>query len=137
VNKIREVFEKYRKGIIQFIKFNFVGIINTVITFIVFYILHKLFNIHELIAEPIGYVCGLINSFILNKIWTFGKKYYFSPIEMIKFIMVNAVAEGGTLAIIAFAKNILHVDPLWGKIVSYFFSVPVNYLGFKYWVFKA
>jgi putative flippase GtrA len=137
VSRVCEIFEKYRKGIIQFIKFNFVGIINTVITFIIFTLLNKLFGVDKFIAEPVGYVCGLINSFILNKIWTFGKKHSFHLLETVKFIIVNAFSLGGTLFILYAAEDLLHIDVIWGKLIAYFYSIPFNYLGFKYWVFKA
>ena len=120
----------------QFIRFNLVGLLNTGITFLIFALLNKLFNINKLIAEPIGYVCGLVNSFIMNKLWTFGKKHYFHTIEVIKFVIVNGVALGGTLFILVLADDYLHIDVLWGKIMAYCFSIPVNYLGFKYWVFR-
>lgn len=120
----------------KFIKFNIVGLVNTGITLVVFALLNKIFSVDKFIAEPIGYGCGLINSFIMNKIWTFGKKHQFHAIEVIKFIIVNGIALGGTLVILMLAEDYLKIDVLWGKLIGYCFSIPVNYLGFKYWVFK-
>lgn len=135
-NRLYDLLKKYQKGIIQFIKFNLVGIVNTIITFIVFAFLNKLFQIDKLIAEPIGYACGLINSYIMNKLWTFGKKHHFHTLEVIKFVIVNGIALGGTLLILMAAEDYLKIDVLWGKLLGYCFSIPVNYLGFKYWVFR-
>ncbi|MBN2536204.1 MAG: GtrA family protein [Spirochaetales bacterium] len=120
----------------QFIRFNLVGLVNTVITFIVFALLNKVFSINKFAAEPIGYVCGLINSYFMNKIWTFGKKHRYHTIEVMKFVIVNGIALGGTLLILMFSEDYLHIDVLWGKCIAYCFSIPVNYLGFKFWVFK-
>ena len=120
----------------QFIKFNLVGLINTVITLAIFALLNKVFHINKLFAEPVGYGCGLINSFIMNKLWTFGKKHRFHVPEAFKFVIVNAIALGGTLFILVAAEDYLHIDVLWGKLIGYCFSIPVNYLGFKLWVFK-
>jgi putative flippase GtrA len=64
-------FEKYKQGFIHFIKFNFVGIANTGITVVVYNIL-LFFKVSELVAYPIGYAVGLVNSYIMNKFWTFG-----------------------------------------------------------------
>ncbi|MBN1696609.1 MAG: GtrA family protein [Spirochaetales bacterium] len=134
---IAAVIEKYGKGIVQFVKFNAVGIINTAITFLVFTLLNKLIGLDKFIAEPSGYVCGLINSYFLNKIWTFGKKHHYRLSEALKFIIVNAFALGGTLLILHVAEDILSIDVLWGKLMAYCYSVPVNYIGFKYWVFRT
>lgn len=130
------VLDKCPKRFVQFIKFNLVGIINTIITFIIFTILNKGFNIEHKVSESIGYTFGLINSYFMNKIWTFGKKQNYKPLEVIKFILINMIALGGTLLILDTTKNILKIDVLWGKLFGYCFSVPVNFLGFKYWVFR-
>ncbi|MBN2440928.1 MAG: GtrA family protein [Spirochaetales bacterium] len=129
INKLWIKFE-------QFIKFNLVGLVNTAITFIIFALLNKFFQINKFVAEPVGYSCGLINSFIMNKLWTFGKKHRFHVLEGIKFVIVNGIALGGTLLILMVSEDYLHIDVLWGKLIGYCFSIPVNYLGFKFWVFK-
>jgi putative flippase GtrA len=120
----------------QFIKFNLVGLVNTAITFTVSFGLIHLFGMHELITYPIGYICGLINSFIMNKFWTFGKKHHFGIMEIIKFIIVNMIALGGSELIIKFAGDVLTLAPVWGILLGLSFSIPANYIGFKYWVFK-
>jgi len=136
IDKFIHLISQSWKILGQFIKFNLVGLLNTGITFLIFALLNKLFNTNKLIAEPIGYACGLVNSFIMNKLWTFGKKHYFHVIEVIKFVIVNGVALGGTLFILVLAEDYLHIDVLWGKIMAYCYSIPVNYLGFKFWVFR-
>lgn len=120
----------------QFIKFNLVGLVNTGITFGVSLGITYIFHIHEVITYPIGYVCGLINSFIMNKFWTFGKKHHFGIWEIVKFVIVNMVALGGSEVIIKVSSDVLKFAPVWGVLLALCFSIPTNYLGFKYWVFK-
>ena len=136
ISKILDFILKLWRIFEQFIKFNLVGLVNTGITFAVFFLLNKYIHIDKLIAEPIGYCLGLINSFIMNKLWTFGKKHKFHLLEVIKFVIVNSIALGGTLLILMAAEDYLNIDVLWGKLLGYCFSIPVNYLGFKFWVFK-
>jgi putative flippase GtrA len=131
-----KTFYKYRKGIFHFLKFNFVGILNTGITFVIFIVLNKLFRVDPLIAEPIGYSIGLVNSFIMNKLWTFGKKHSFSVWEVIKFTIVNFIAFGGTWRFLYLNKTYTLTDPVIVKGLSLLFSIPCNYIGAKYWVFK-
>lgn len=58
-------------GIIQFIKFCSVGVLNTLITLTAIDIFGDKLGLPYGIANLIGFVLGFINSFILNKLWTF------------------------------------------------------------------
>src|SRR5271169_2227468 len=56
---------------VQFVKFGIVGISNTLITFAVYTLLLKVFNVWYLIASAIGFILGATNGFLLNRAWTF------------------------------------------------------------------
>ncbi len=58
-------------SILQFIKYAVVGVINTLVTLVVIFLCKNLFDLNPLVANAIGYVAGLINSFIWNKRWVF------------------------------------------------------------------
>lgn len=62
---------KYLPSIFQFIKFCSVGVLNTLITLLAIDIFGDKLGLPYDIANLIGYVLGFINSFILNKLWTF------------------------------------------------------------------
>ena len=55
----------------QFIKFGIVGISNTLLTFAVYTLLLKVFGVWYLAASAIGFGAGTVNSFLLNRRWTF------------------------------------------------------------------
>jgi putative flippase GtrA len=57
--------------LVQFIKFGIVGISNTLLTFAVYTLLLKVFGVWYLAASAIGFGVGTINSFLLNRRWTF------------------------------------------------------------------
>jgi putative flippase GtrA len=57
--------------VLQFVKFGIVGISNTLITFAVYTLLLKVFDVWYLAASAIGFVLGAINGFLLNRAWTF------------------------------------------------------------------
>jgi putative flippase GtrA len=57
--------------LIQFVKFGIVGISNTLLTFIVYTLLLKVFGVWYLAASAIGFTVGATNGFILNRRWTF------------------------------------------------------------------
>src|SRR5438552_16938904 len=57
--------------LIQFVKFGIVGVSNTLLTFVVYTLLLKVFGVWYLAASAIGFAVGTINSFLLNRRWTF------------------------------------------------------------------
>ena len=70
--KFREI--KYDKELrVQFLKFISVGVLNTAISLIVIYLLMGI-GVNYKISNFAGYILGLINSFIFNKLWIFKTK---------------------------------------------------------------
>ncbi len=52
-------------------KFGIVGVSNTLLTFVVYTLLLKVFGVWYLAASAIGFVVGATNGFLLNRRWTF------------------------------------------------------------------
>lgn len=80
--------------LIQFIKFGIVGISNTLLTFIVYTLLLKVFGVFYLFASAAGFIVGATNGFILNRKWTFADHVgdSLTPVRW-------AVVQGGGLGI--------------------------------------
>ncbi|MCW3032013.1 MAG: hypothetical protein QOK19_437 [Solirubrobacteraceae bacterium] len=57
--------------LVQFIKFGIVGVSNTLLTFIVYTLLLKVFGVWYIAASAIGFTVGAVNGFLLNRRWTF------------------------------------------------------------------
>ncbi len=55
----------------QFVKFGIVGVSNTLLTFLVYTVLLKVFGVWYLAASAIGFIVGATNGFLLNRRWTF------------------------------------------------------------------
>jgi putative flippase GtrA len=60
-----------RSVLVQFVKFGIVGVANTVLTFVVYTLLLKVFGVWYLGASAIGFAVGATNGFLLNRRWTF------------------------------------------------------------------
>ena len=56
---------------VQFLKFGIVGISNTLLTFLVYTVLLKVFGVWYLAASAAGFTVGATNGFLLNRRWTF------------------------------------------------------------------
>ena len=63
----------YRKKAtaLQFIKYALVGVLNTLVTLSIIFLCKSVIGINPLVSNAIGYVAGVINSFLWNKTWVF------------------------------------------------------------------
>lgn len=132
-NEKSMVSMRYKNVIVQFIKFNIVGVFNTAIDFGVFILLHSL-GIYFLIAQIISYSCGTLNSFIMNKYWTFSKIGSARLPEILKFLFVNTISLSTSLLMLYLFR--FYFSVIVAKALATMFSVIINFAGNKYWTFK-
>ena len=55
----------------QFIRYIIVGVMNTLVTLAVIYVCKSLLEVNMWISNALGYIAGVINSFMWNKMWVF------------------------------------------------------------------
>lgn len=142
-----------KRTILQFIQFNIVGVLNTLVDFVVFQILNLLLG-WTYVAQVISYSCGVVNSYIWNSSWTFRAERTRSPREMIAFLAVNLVSLCVSLGVLWFSREVLGVTDAWvatwlpdflakfvngntvAKLIATACAIVVNYLGNKRFVFR-
>lgn len=122
-------------GILQFIRFNVVGVFNTLIDFSAFLLLTRLGMPYRL-AHVISYSCGLVNSFVWNKLWTFASREGLRGTEALKFIIVNLGSLGVSLCVLTIFRDSVQLPVMIAKAIAVASSVALNFTGNKLWVFK-
>lgn len=126
--------EKY----FEVFKFTMVGILNTLIDISVSFILNGFFGIYPVICHVIGYSCGTLNSFFLNKFFTFKNtgNTQKSLLQFARFILINLIS----LSVTSFALKLLMEELLinfyFSKVLVTLLSLSLNFVGSKFWVFK-
>lgn len=129
--------KSFGKNIIQFIKFNLVGVLNTLVDFGVYTLLTSL-GLNNLIAQCISYACGMLNSYLLNTLWTFKVERKRTTTEFIKFACVNLVSLGTSLGILSICKYWFMIDNvIYQKLIATPISLVVNFIGNKLFVFRS
>ncbi|MFL0196620.1 GtrA family protein [Clostridium sp. WILCCON 0269] len=118
-------------------RFGCVGCLNTIIDFAVFCILNSLFGVNYVISQILSYSSGTLNSYILNKVWTFddtktGKK---TTREIVQFIIVNSMSLGVSLIGLSILMKDGSISSFFAKIISMVLAQVVNFLGYRFWVF--
>jgi len=120
----------------KFVKFCLVGLCNTFITFYTFYLLSELAGINYILSSFTGYTAGMINSFALNRSWTFHNNNKKVTVQFARFIMVNLIALGINLLVMYIGVEHFRINKLIAQLFAMIFSTLVNFTGSTALVFK-
>jgi putative flippase GtrA len=120
----------------QFVKFNLVGLLNTALDFVLFSLL-TWFGVFYIWAQCISYVLGTINSYTLNKYWTFTQKGRLEPKQAMRFLVLNLGSLLLSLGMLAFLSDYMGINVLVAKLITTTVTTLFNYAGNKLWVFRT
>ncbi|OXM87517.1 hypothetical protein CF651_04805 [Paenibacillus rigui] len=115
-------------------KFGFVGGVNTTIDFGVFTLL-TLAGVPYLAAQCVSFLCGNLNSYLMNRKWTFQQKGNGIGREGLKFVSVSLLSLLLTTSLLVWLHQSLQYPLLLSKLLSATAGMMVNYLGSRLWVF--
>ncbi len=121
----------------QFTKFVLIGFVNTAIHYSVFILLFRVFGVLMLVASGIGYSLGVLNSFIMNRKWTFEMNNKANIPEFTKFVIVNVVSLIVNLGALRVLVQNIGLIPELGQVGAIGASIIVNFVGNKWWTFKS
>ncbi|MDR2120368.1 MAG: GtrA family protein [Tannerella sp.] len=138
----------------QAVKYGIVGIGNTLLSLIIIRIMTKWGGCSEAFSNFTGYVVGLVNSYILNRKWTFHSKSKWKK-SAVRFFGVFAVCYALQLLLLLLLNKFcpenpplydfftpvlhpLHVDPLFYiQILAMAFYTALNFIVNKFYTFKS
>ncbi|MBO5423127.1 MAG: GtrA family protein [Fibrobacteraceae bacterium] len=134
---------------IHFLKYNLIGVVNTLISLLVVWVLYQCFHLNLVLANFLGFVAGAINSYCWNRLWNF-KSENKKRTETLRFISVFLFAYLLNLLVlkgcdIYLSDNLANLIPLrisgWispgyiANILANIVYVLVSYSLFRFWVF--
>ncbi|WP_376778041.1 GtrA family protein [Inconstantimicrobium mannanitabidum] len=123
------------KQVLEVIKFGLVGILNTGITMVVYNIL-IFFGVNYIVANAIGYVAGVANSYIWNKNWVFNAKDKKDNSLIFKFIVVNVISFAVNSGVLILCENYITKNKTIAQLPAIIMGMAVNYILNKIWTFK-
>lgn len=89
---MKELILKAFARLKQFITYGLVGCVNTLVDFAVFTLAGELFGLGDGLSQAVGYSCGVISSFVLNRRVTFRRGGRPLWQQAVLFAAVNAVS---------------------------------------------
>ncbi len=119
---------------VQFLRFCTVGMGNTAVDFTAFFLM-TLGGVPHLLAQTLAYSAGVLNSFFLNRRWTFGitSKAHFS--EVARFIVVNGLSLLVSAGLLFILHDVNHLNLWISKLTATGTAIIVNFMGSRIWVF--
>lgn len=127
--------QKSFKRLLQAAKFAVVGAANTLIDFGVFTVLAQLLSVNVYLAQIIGYSCGMLNSYIFNRSWTFESKGKFWSTALLRFLLLNLAMLGVSTLLLSFLLNRLALPKLIAKAGATLITMCISFVVNKLWVF--
>ena len=127
------------EGVLQLCKFALVGCINTFIDWAVYFAIFRLCPGESIlfysVAKGFSYLCGIVNSFLLNRCWTFKTPSGEEGSRFLKFTLVNAVGLGINSASI-YALLYLNTTHFLALFLTTTITFAFNFTLSKLWVFR-
>lgn len=118
----------------KFLKFGLVGIFNTLITIISYNLLVKI-GMNYLVANSIGYMIGVANSYYWNKNWVFRSKDNNKSL-FLKFLAVNLIVFAfNTISLYLLVDKLL-MNPFISQIFAIGIGMIMNFFLNKFWTFN-
>lgn len=120
----------------SFVKFGIVGVLNTLINWIIFIVLSAS-GIYYIISNVIAYTVATINSYLLNAKWVFNNGDNYTKETTIKFIILNLIGLVLNTVILYVLVDILNIRKVIAMIIATIIVMIINYFVNKLWVFKS
>ena len=118
-------------------KFGVTGVLNTGVDYLVFTILAVWLSVNIYLAQTISYAAGTLNSYIINRSWTFrSNERFFSP-TMIKFLVLNLCMLGLSVILIGYFTESIGLSKLIAKACTVLVTLAISFVINNFWVFKS
>ena len=119
----------------QVTKFLVVGIVGTIVNYLVFATL-LFVGVSYLLSMPAGFISGTILGYRLNRTWTFNITHS-RNFQFVRYLFVYSVSMALGAIFLAFLVEIVGLKPLIANVVTIFLTTTTNFLGIKTFAFKA
>ena len=123
-----------RESIRMFLKYLLVGIINTIVGYVIIFSL-MFVAVPPEISNIIGYIMGVIVCYTLNKIYTFQSKDH-PKREFPKFVLSLLTSYGLNFLTLILCIHIFKVNPYISQIISGAVYTISGFVFLKYFAFR-
>jgi len=116
-----------------FVRFFFVGVMNFIVSYSIYSLL-ILSSISYLVANPVAYVIGMLNSYLWNRFRTFRAKAHVA-FSILSFTLTNLISWLFGYCIVIFCVKILLWQEFFAQIPSMAGATIANFYGLRFFAF--
>jgi putative flippase GtrA len=122
--------------ILQFVKFGIVGVSNTLISFAVYTLLLKAFDVWYVAASGIGFAVGAINGFLWNRAWTF-RGHVGDALTPVRWFVVQSCGLLVNLGLVYVFVDGVGFGKLTGQAATIAIVTLLTFFANRAWTFKG
>jgi putative flippase GtrA len=120
----------------QFVKFGIVGVSNTLIFFLVYTLLLKVFGVWYVAASGIGFAVGATNGFLWNRRWTF-RGHVGDALTPVRWFVVQTSGLLLNLGLVYLFVDGAGLGELFGQAVTIVIVTLCTFFANRAWTFKT
>ncbi len=120
----------------QFIKYGLVGVVNTLITGVILFTLMNCFGVSYKTSNTVGYIAGFINSFIMNKLWTFKDNKAPTIKQFLRFTAVFVICYLLQRWLLIFLVEELIINKNISQLIGMIFYTLISFVFNKLFAFR-
>lgn len=131
--------EKLNDLIVQFIKFGMVGVLNTIISYVI-YVIFVYMGFHYLVGSVMGFLVSVLNSYYWNNKYVFkeenGENRIWWKVLLKTYASYAFTGLFLNNVILASIIEVCHVPVYIGPLICLIVTIPLNFVLNKLWAFK-
>ena len=125
------------KTVKQFVKFGITGVVNNVISLVVYYIVIFINSKWYLFGNILGFLVSILNAYFMNSRFVFKNKKENAPKkQIIKTYITYTLSLLISLLILYISVEKLGIDEKIAPFIALTVTVPLNFLANKFWIYK-
>ena len=128
-------WEPARAVLAQLVRFGVVGCSNTALSWCAYALLVRS-GMHVLTASAVAWTLGAVNSYVLNRRWTFRSRGRWTP-ELVRFGAVQCAGLAMNLGLLAALTRDAGVAPLVAQALVYPVTTMATFALSRQWAFSA
>lgn len=135
MNKIINIYKRYK----EVINYLIVGGLTTIVSIVIYYIFTKVFHVNYMISNAISWVGSVLFAYITNKKFVFMSKCD-TKIEVIKeiyqFFKYRIISFVIDILLMYVFVELINIDDMISKVIVQIIVIILNYVFSKLFVFK-
>lgn len=127
---------EFKNEFIRFLKYCFVGVLNTAVDYLSFFVLSQFFSVNIYLSQALAFMIATFNSYLFNSRFTFKVSDTLFSKKLFHFYILNIFTMLISIISLYIFCDILKINELVAKIPIIPITFLINYFGNRLVIFK-